>query len=144
MMFSEYFGAISIESIESVLNRMLSDFLNLDIDSPDYSRFFVSQFTFTSRSTDQYPVTFRVALNGSEGCKEFDVSASRIVSCLKEYFSTVDGAESMKFRTARINYEYPQYEGDAMMSMYCLLETTSDSATKENNAITADSAIKGW
>lgn len=140
-MSTEYFGAISVASIENALNRMLSEFLNVDVDSADFSGFFVARFGFSNRDTEQYPVTFQVKLKSSGDFKEFSLPPSEIVACLNAFFSSLDGAEDTRFRMARINYEYPQYEGDAEISMYCLLENTSDVAVKRNSTTLTDSSV---
>ena len=139
-----YFRKISVESIENALNQMLSSFFDLDLGSPDFSGFFVTKFSFMGRKAERYPVTFKVNLKSSGDFKEFSLPVSQIVACLEEFFSTVDGAENMRFRPASIKYEYPQNEGDGEISMYCLLETASEVADNKNSVSTTDTAIMGW
>lgn len=143
-MLAECFGTISVASIENALNRMLSSFLNVDVGSSDFPGFFVTQFGFSSRDTEQYPVTFMVMLKSSGDFKEFSLPPSEIVACLDEFFSSLDGVEDIRFRAARVNYEYPQCEGDAEISMYCVLENTSGVALRKNSTTLTDSTVMGW
>lgn len=143
-MLDECFSTISVGSIENVLDRMLSDFLNMEFDSQNLSGFSVTQFRFAGRDTEHYPVTFKVHLKSSGDFKEFSLPPSKIVDCLGEFFASIDGAENMRFRTARVNYEYPQYEGDAEISMYCLLENTLRVTEERTSSTLIQSSNMGW
>ena len=137
-------GLISIEDIERALNDMLRDFLGDEGREPNCSRFLVTNYSFSDSKSKQYPASFGVKLESKDDFNEFDLSPNQIVKCLETLFSGYAESDHLKFKTARVEYHYPQYEESGSIFMHCVICNESIPRPGHNALVRTDASILSW
>jgi hypothetical protein len=137
-------GSISVGDIEFSLNDMLRDFLGDEGREPNCSRFLVTNYSFSDSKSEQYPASFGVKLESKNNFSEFDLSPNQIVKCLETLFSGYAESDYLKFKTARVEYHYPQYEESGSIFMHCVICNESIPRPGHNDLVRTVDSTLSW
>lgn len=144
-MLPEAVYSISVEFIESSLNKLLADFLGDSVCLDSSSGFSVTRYVFSGIDRGRYPMELSVELKSWENFKEFSLPPKMIISCLETVFSALDGAEGMKFKPARVSYQYPKDDGCGDILIYCVIENEKVGVDAPSAlAPASDGVIPAW